>query len=125
MDYAIHVYPPQLESDSSSRGVVSLENKSFWIVSIMRRRNRRRERCRGDVIDIEEDNFCNSDGTIADSDAGIFSITNDDTVEKKTSLINKRISRTGKNKGESEEEFMLVREAVVRPCMTPSLTRWT
>ena len=77
------------------------------------------------MIDIEEDNLSNSDDTIADSDdddfGGIFNVTNDDTsededtlAEEENDLLAVRTGRTDTNKGESAEEFLLTREAVVR-----------
>ena len=77
------------------------------------------------MIDIEEINLSNSDGTIADSDdddnAGIYSIDNDDTsgtedilAEEKNELLAFRTRRTEINKGESAELFLQAREAVVR-----------
>ena len=77
------------------------------------------------MIDIEEDNLSNSDDTIADSEdddfGGTFNVTNDDTsededtlAEEENDLLAVRTGRTDTNKGESAEEFLLTREAVVR-----------
>ena len=81
-----------------------------------------------DNIDIDEEDI-NGDSNDAvsnsesdsDDDAGIFSIVNDYTsededtlAEEENKLLAVRNTRTVPNKGESAEDFLLTREAVVR-----------